>query len=33
VRITVVVKDPSDHDYKLVTEARISMQEPLNVLP
>lgn len=32
VRITVTVKDPSDHDYKLVTEARISMQEPLNVI-
>jgi len=30
VRITVTVKDPGDHDYKLVTEARISMQEPLN---
>ena len=30
VRITVIVKDPGDHDYKLVTEARISMQEPLN---
>ncbi len=30
VRITVVVKDPGDHDYKLVTEARILMQEPLN---
>ena len=30
VRITVIVKDPGDHDMKLVTEARISMQEPLN---
>jgi type II secretory pathway component PulJ len=30
VRITVTVKDPGDHDYKLVTEARILMQEPLN---
>lgn len=30
VRITVVVKDPGDHDYKLVTEARILMQEALN---
>lgn len=30
VRITITVKDPGDHDYKLVTEARISMQEPLN---
>ena len=30
VRITIVVKDPSDHDYKLTTEARILMQEPLN---
>lgn len=30
VRITVVVKDPGDHDMKLVTQARILMQEPLN---
>lgn len=30
VRITVVIKDPGDHDMKLVTEARIIMQEPLN---
>jgi prepilin-type N-terminal cleavage/methylation domain-containing protein len=30
VRITIVVKDPGDHDYKLVTEGRILMQEPLN---
>ena len=30
VRITITVKDPGDHDYKLVTEARISLQEPLN---
>jgi len=30
VRITIVVKDPGGHDQKLVTEARISMQEPLN---
>jgi prepilin-type N-terminal cleavage/methylation domain-containing protein len=30
VRITVTVKDPGDHDYKLVTEARILLQEPLN---
>ncbi len=30
VRITVTVKDPGDHDYKLVTQARISLQEPLN---
>ena len=30
VRITIVVKDPGDHDYKLTTEARILMQEPLN---
>jgi prepilin-type N-terminal cleavage/methylation domain-containing protein len=30
VRITVTVKDPGDHDMKLVTQARIMMQEPLN---
>lgn len=30
VRITIIVKDPGDHDYKLTTEARILMQEPLN---
>jgi hypothetical protein len=30
VRITIVIKDPGDHDYKLTTEARILMQEPLN---
>ena len=30
VRISIVVKDPGDHDYKLTTEARILMQEPLN---
>lgn len=30
VRITVIVKDGQDKDYKLVTEARILMQEPLN---
>jgi type II secretory pathway component PulJ len=30
VRITVVVKSPGGEDYKLVTEARILMQEPLN---
>jgi type II secretion system protein J len=30
VRITVTVKDPGDHDYKLTTQARILLQEPLN---
>lgn len=30
VRITLVVKDPGDHDYKLTSEARILMQESLN---
>ncbi len=30
VRITVTIKDPADKDYKVVTEARIVMQEPLN---
>ncbi len=30
VRITVVTKDPAGKDYKLVTQARILMQEPLN---
>ncbi|MBL9014677.1 MAG: prepilin-type N-terminal cleavage/methylation domain-containing protein [Myxococcales bacterium] len=30
VRITVTVKDPGDHDMKLVTQARIMLQEPLN---
>ncbi|MGE3454242.1 MAG: type II secretion system protein GspJ [Kofleriaceae bacterium] len=30
VRITVVTKDPAGNDYKLVTQARILMQEPLN---
>jgi type II secretory pathway component PulJ len=30
VRITVVVKSAGGDDYKLVTEARILMQEPLN---
>jgi len=30
VRITVVVKSPGGDDYKLMTEARILMQEPLN---
>jgi type II secretory pathway pseudopilin PulG len=32
VRITLVVKDPSSKDRKLVTEARVLMQEPLNFL-
>ncbi|MCX5743260.1 MAG: prepilin-type N-terminal cleavage/methylation domain-containing protein [Proteobacteria bacterium] len=30
VRITLTLKDAGDHDYKLSTEARILMQEPLN---
>ncbi len=30
VRITVTIKDASDKDYKVVTEARILLQEPLN---
>ena len=30
VRITVTTQDPSGKDYKVVTEARIVMQEPLN---
>lgn len=30
VRITVTVKDPGGKDYKLTTQARILLQEPLN---
>lgn len=30
VRITVTVKDPGGNDYKLTTQARVLMQEPLN---
>jgi type II secretion system protein J len=30
VRITIMTKDPQGQDYKLVSEARILMQEPLN---
>ena len=30
VRITVVIKAPNGDDYKVVTQARILMQEPLN---
>jgi prepilin-type N-terminal cleavage/methylation domain-containing protein len=33
VRITVVTKGTNDKDYKVSTEARIRMQEPLNFLP
>jgi prepilin-type N-terminal cleavage/methylation domain-containing protein len=33
VRITITVKDPSDHDLKLMTEARILMQEPEMFIP
>jgi len=32
VRITIVVKDAQDHDYKLTTQARIGLQEQLNFL-
>ena len=32
VRITITVKDKEDHDYKLTTQARIRMSEPLNFL-
>ncbi|MBA3463498.1 MAG: prepilin-type N-terminal cleavage/methylation domain-containing protein [Deltaproteobacteria bacterium] len=30
VRITVTVKDPGENDYKVTTQARIVLQEPLN---
>ena len=30
VRITITIKDTEDKDYKLTTQARILMQEPLN---
>ncbi len=30
VRITVTIKDAQDQDYKLTTQARILMQEPLS---
>ncbi len=30
VRITLTVKDPNGHDFKISTQARILMQEPLN---
>ena len=33
VRITIVTKGPDDKDYKVVTEARIWMQEVLNFTP
>ena len=33
VRITVTTKDPSGNDYKLSTQARIVMQEPLQFVP
>jgi hypothetical protein len=32
VRITLTVKDRADRDYKITTEARCLMQEPLNFL-
>lgn len=33
VRITVTIKDQNDKDFKLTTQARILMQEPLNLVP
>ena len=33
VRITVTIKDSNDKDYKLTTQARILMQEPLLAIP
>ena len=33
VRITVTIKDHNDKDYKLSTQARILMQEPLLAIP
>jgi hypothetical protein len=33
VRITVTIKDQNDKDYKLTTQARILMQEPLDWRP
>jgi type II secretory pathway component PulJ len=33
VRITVTIKDGNDKDYKLTTQARILMQEPLLAIP
>jgi type II secretory pathway component PulJ len=33
VRITVTIKDQNDKDYKLTTQARILMQEPLIAIP
>jgi prepilin-type N-terminal cleavage/methylation domain-containing protein len=32
IRITITVKDAGDHDLKLMSEARLLMQEPLNFL-
>ena len=32
VRITITTKDPAEHDYKITSEARILMQEPLNFI-
>jgi prepilin-type N-terminal cleavage/methylation domain-containing protein len=32
IRVTIVVKDPAGKDYKLSTQARVLMQEPLNFL-
>jgi type II secretory pathway component PulJ len=33
IRITITIKDQSDKDYKLTTQARILMQEPLLAIP
>ena len=33
VRITITIRDAADHDLKLMSEARILMQEPLTFLP
>lgn len=33
VRITLTIKDPNDKDYKLTTQARILMQEPVIAKP
>jgi hypothetical protein len=30
VRITITIKDTQDNEYKVTTQARIVMQEPLN---
>ena len=30
VKITITTKDPADNEYKITSQARIVMQEPLN---